>query len=151
VNRSRKEEQRRAKAMPARTEGRLPAGCRVAFAVYLGVPVLLFVSLRWVFGLVLSVPGWIGAAIWAYNRSAKHELLRRVRNDWQPVGIRCLVIYSESPLWAEYIRSRWLSALQGRALVWNRSDNALPGMVVHQLCSALRRIQPHPGRARFSG
>ena len=57
---------------------------------------------------------------WAYR------LLLRLAIEivWVTRGRRILLVYSRSPVWQEYIETKWLPKLQDHALVLNWSDRA---------------------------
>lgn len=125
-----------------------------ALGAYLVGSVALFIWSRWRVWLLVAVPGVVGVAYWCFDRLATLYLLTLVRHAWRPRGIRCLVVYSESPLWAEHVRGRWLSQLGGIAEVLNCSQGpsgtaSLAVRVYHRFCG--RRWNYNPAIVVFRG
>ena len=63
--------------------------------------------------LVLLCVQWLNSVL----------LLLRFRSRYGRQGKRALIVYSESPLWAERIRSSWLPLVGDDAVVLNRSTS----------------------------
>jgi len=51
-------------------------------------------------------------------------LLAIVQKRWASRGVRCLLIYSDSPLWRDHIRTGWLPRFEGLAVTLNWSERA---------------------------
>jgi hypothetical protein len=74
-------------------------------------------------------------------------LLVIVRLRWTRRGVRCLVVYSESPAWHDHIRTGWLSRIGDVATVLNWSERAswrsdLSVRLFRQFCGEWRNFNP---------
>src|SRR5262245_23904332 len=110
-----KERKRALKAMPPRLEVGSP-GCVVALVTYLGHCLSLYRathSSRW---LALAAPGLLVLAVAVIKQVWGLMLLSESRRRLESRGVRCLVVYSESPTWEEYICDQWLPRLGHRAV-----------------------------------
>jgi hypothetical protein len=97
----------------------------MAFSV-IGVFVLAFVALRYLYRLALLVI---------------------VERTWLRRGVRCLVVYSNSPTWESHVRQAWLSRLGDRAITLNWSERqswtgGLAVRVFREFCSRWRNYNP---------
>jgi len=118
-----KERKRALKAMPPRIDAGSP-GCLGAILGFLA-PCLLFywaTQSRW--WLVLAGPGVLLLVIGATKQIYGLMLLAESRRRLESRGIRCLVVYSESPTWEEYIRTAWLPRLGKHAVILNWSERS---------------------------
>ena len=81
-----------------------------------GILALLALSPLLLVGLAMApfILGW--------DRWQAHRLRRRFESKWQSVGKTGLLVYSDSPHWQEYIRTRWLPHLSDRMVVLNWSE-----------------------------
>jgi hypothetical protein len=80
--------------------------------------------------LVLAAPAALLTAFWLLRMLYGALLLVVARATLVPRGIRCIVIYSDSPNWQSYISSNWLSRLGPVAAILNWSDRARwPGSI----------------------
>lgn len=98
-----------------------PPGCIAAFIGYLLLCLLIYRASdsRWGPGLaapaLLIVLGVGTKKVWGLI------LLAESRRVLEPQGIRCLVVYSNSPRWENHIRQNWFPRLGERAarLEWS--------------------------------
>jgi len=118
-----KERKRAIKAMPPRIELTSP-GCAVAFLAYLAT----FLILYWKTGspawLALAAPGLLALVLAVVTQVRSVLLLAKSRRLLESRGIRCLVVYSESPNWEDHIRNTWLPRLGERAVTLNWSQRS---------------------------
>ena len=49
-------------------------------------------------------------------------LLHRVRVEWSPRGVRCLLVHSDSPVWQGHVESKWMPSLDSMAVKLNWSE-----------------------------
>ncbi len=112
-----RESKRRNKAAPPALEPPASMGCIGAIAVYLGLWAVLVAATRGVpWAVALSAPAVVAIAIIAGNYLYGVTLLALVYWRWSRRGLRCLVVYSQSPKWEDYIRTRWLTRLGSDAI-----------------------------------
>lgn len=141
------EAKRRRRAMPDPLATPLPRGCLV---VLIALPALCG---AWVAIDPGPAPIVIGAlALIVLGLAVLHFLrgrflLAHVAAAWTPRGIRCLVIHSDSPSWAEYVATRWLARLGPQAARFNWSRRAeqrgsLEFRVFAHFCGDTRNFNP---------
>jgi hypothetical protein len=118
--------------MPSRTELSWP-GCVLAFLGYLALCALLYWTTRSTWWLTVAAPGLLVLIVAVTNQIRGVILLARSRQHFESRGIRCLVVYSESPVWEDYIRTRWLPRLGQRAVTlnWSERSSWSPSLEVH--------------------
>ena len=74
-------------------------------------------------------------------------LLAIVRRRWTRRGVRCLLVYSDSPAWRDHIQTSWLSRMGDVAIVLNWSERAswrsdLRVRVFRRFCAERRNFNP---------
>jgi hypothetical protein len=84
---------------------RFPVGCLAVVLVYVGLSTALFVATRSILFVALALPGLIVLGYQALRRLRARQLLAEVRRTCAPRGVRCLIIYSNSPLWEGHVES----------------------------------------------
>jgi len=99
-------------------------GCGLVLAVYLGVCLLLFTATRSWIVMASALPAALVAGSWLTQRLYGFVLLLAVRWRWMPQGIRCLLVYSNSPNWEAHVREEWLPRLGPVAVTLNWSERA---------------------------
>jgi hypothetical protein len=142
-----REAKRIRKAAPPALSEPVPLGCLGSLAVCLAACIALFVQTKWAGALVLGVlPAWglVGIAVWYLYGVI---LLAIVELRWARRGVRCLVVYSDSPAWHEHIRTGWLSKVGDKAIVLNWSERAsrrsdLRVRVFRRFCGERRNFNP---------
>src|SRR5687768_8849148 len=117
------ERKRAAKAMPPRVKSWSP-GCFVALLVFFGVCALLFWWSRSWFWALLALPAAAAIATVTFREVKSLVLLAECRRVLEPRGVRFLIVYSESPNWAEYIRRTWLPRFGQSAVLLNWTARA---------------------------
>lgn len=141
------EAKRTLKAVPPALKKPTPLGCLVSLALYLAVCVGVFAATRSVVAVVFGVPGALvlaGLAAWhLYGLT----LLGIVRQRWTRRGVRCLLVYSNSPAWRDHIRTAWLPRMGDTAVVLNWSDRAswrstLEARLFRRFCGERRNFNP---------
>ena len=100
-------------------------GCGVVLVAYVGACLLLFSFTGWRLVVAFALPALILVASWLAQYLYGLVLLLTVRRRWSSEGIRCLVVYSNSPNWEAHIRENWLSRFGHVAVTLNWSDRAL--------------------------
>ena len=70
--------------------------------------------------LLLGLPLALGIVYEGYGIM----LLAVAHRLWTRAGVRCLVIHSDSPVWREHIRTRWLPRIGHAAAMLNWSERA---------------------------
>jgi hypothetical protein len=124
VNSGTQEQKRLRKAVPPTVERKLPTGCLIAIGAYLVVCAALFMVTRSRVVVVFALPVVAGVG-WSVTRFLYSvALLIAVRLRWTSRGIRCLMVYSDSPNWAAHIESRWVPAFGHVAVPLNWSERA---------------------------
>lgn len=139
------------RAVPPASEGRQGWGCAaVALGIALGCA-SAFVSGRHVSVAVLAVAALLVALLMIGSMFASVlrglAVLRRVRSEWGPRGIRCLVVTSRSAAWEEHVRQHWLPRLAEVAVVLDRSEpgpwkGTLAGQVFLRFCGTSVNYSP---------
>src|SRR5262245_15474165 len=120
-----KERKRALKAMPPRP--RIDAGspgCVGALLGYLALCLSLYWATRSRWWLALAAPALLLQVGGVIGRVRDRIVLSESRRLLESRGIRCLVVYSESPTWEEYIRTAWLPRLGQRAVTLNWSERS---------------------------
>ena len=119
------------RAVPGAVSGEgANVGCT---GIAVAIAALCFVAYRWsglTGWLVLAVPAALFTTLWLVRLLYGAMLLVVARAMLMPRGIRCIVIYSDSPNWQSYIISNWLPRLGTVAAILNWSDRARwPGSI----------------------
>jgi len=109
--------------MPPRLDVGSP-GCVGAFLGYLALCLLLYWTTRSTWWLALAAPALLVLVLGAIYRVLGLFLLSESRRLLESRGIRCLVVYSESPMWGDYIRNAWLPRIGQRAVTLNWSERS---------------------------
>ena len=109
--------------MPPRVDAPSP-GCLAAMLGYSALCVLLFWLTQSLWWLAFAMPGLIGLVMVVAYFVWGRILLAAGWRFLQSRGIRCVVIYSDSPTCDEYIRSRWLPRLGRSATSLNWSQRS---------------------------
>lgn len=118
-----KERKRAIRAMPPRAEARSP-GCVAVVLAYLTFSLYLYWATRAWLWLALAIPAVLVVGSVVVSEVFSFVLLAESRRAFEARGIRCLVVYSESPTWEEYICDRWLPRLGHCAVMLNSSDRS---------------------------
>lgn len=119
-----KERKRSAKAAPPRLAV-TPPGCIVAFGAYLVFCAALYWSTsRSAWALALVAPAVLLLIVIVTNEVHGLILLAASQRHFEPRGIRCVVVHSDSLAWADRIRESWLPRLGARATVLNWSQRS---------------------------
>lgn len=79
------------------------------------IAVLVFVACVPI--LVIAGPVLAAAALW--QRVDRRRLARQVPGQWQ--GRRLMLVYSDSPVWKEYVEANWLPRVADVAVLLNWS------------------------------
>ena len=117
------ERRRATRALPSSVEP-TSLGCLVTACGYLVVSLWLY---RWtgeLIWLAIAAPGVLVAGAAALSALRGFMLLVETRRVLEPRGVRCLVVYSDSPVWQDHIRSTWLPRLGQHAVTLNWSERA---------------------------
>ena len=112
--------------MPSRVDVSSP-GCAGALLGYSALCLLVFRATRSWWWVALAVPALLGLGVMVTQWIRGLLLLAASRRFLESRGVRCLVIHSDSPVWDEYIRSRWLPRIGPRAVTLNWSDRSTWG------------------------
>lgn len=143
-----RESKRRSKAAPPALKPPGSMGCIGAIAVYLGLWAVLVAATRGVpWALALGLPAVLAFVLIVVGYLYGITLLALVHWRWSRRGLRCLVVYSQSPRWEDYIRTRWLSRLEGAAITLNWSERSswrgnLAVRVFRHFCGQQRNFNP---------
>src|SRR5687768_4173248 len=111
------------RAMPPRAEARSP-GCVAAVLVYAALCLYLYWTTPVWWFLAFATPALLGLGVFTVNELIGILLLAQSRRVFEAQGVRCLLVYSESPLWEDYIRDKWLSRLGRSAATLNWSHRS---------------------------
>jgi hypothetical protein len=111
------------RAVPPALAKPVPVGCLVSLVASVTLAVLFALTKSiggFVFGLglVLVPVAIVGGYLYGLL------LLALVQKRWAPRGVRCLLIYSDSPLWHDHIRTGWLPRFEGLAVTLDWSERA---------------------------
>jgi hypothetical protein len=127
VNRAGREEARRKQAAPSPEATATPRGCAYALSACLGLILVAFhFTGHWAWALA-GMPATLVAVAWLRSILRERALLLEMRRAWEPRGIRCLVVYSDSPLWRDHVHTHWLPRLGSVAETLNWSERATWG------------------------
>lgn len=118
-----RERKRAAKAAPPRLDVASP-GCIGAFAVYLLLCTALYWAGRSTWSLALAAPAVLLLIVTVTNEVRGLILLAESRRHFAPLGIRCVVVYSNSSVWEAHIRTSWLPRLGACATTLNWSERS---------------------------
>lgn len=118
------EAKRARKAMPPPLEHSSSKGCLTILTVHLAVCAAIFAATGWAGALVLGMLAVLFLALMGFGYLRTLALLARVDRKWTRRGVKCLVVYSNSPKWEPHIRSVWLPALGPISVVLNWSERA---------------------------
>lgn len=114
------ERKRALKAMPSPVDASSPGCVRVVLG-YAALCLLLFWATRSAWWFLLAAPALLVLVLAVTERVYSLILLVASRRRLESRGVRCVVIYSDSPTWEEYIRSQWLPRMGRHAVVLNWS------------------------------
>jgi hypothetical protein len=122
-------------------------GCLVAVLGYLALTGALFVASRNILFIVLALPGLFALGYRARQRLRARLILADVQRTYGPSGVRCLIIYSNSPVWQDHIRTQWFPRLGAIAETLNWSEraawpDALAPRVFRHFCFQARNFNP---------
>jgi hypothetical protein len=119
-------ERRRARrAMPARGGQSVPLlGCSLLVVGYLVLCLALYRTTSWRGWLTFAVPAVLLIIYGVFDRVRRVLLLLEARTVLQSRGVRCLVVYSDSPTWQQRVQEVWLPKLGERAVTLNWSGRA---------------------------
>jgi len=109
--------------MPSRLDVSSP-GCAGAFLGYSALCLCLYWATQSMWWLAFAAPALLALVVAVTNRVLGLILLAESRRVLESRGVRCLVIYSDSPTWEEYIRNKWLPRLGQRAVALNWSQRS---------------------------
>lgn len=109
--------------MPPRLDA-TSAGCTGGLLGYLTLFFVLYWATGWWGWLVFAGPGILLLAWTVINGLRGLLLLAECRRAFEARGVRCLMIYSESPTWERHVREVWLPRLGKRAVTLNWSARA---------------------------
>ena len=118
------EGKRRRKAMPEALERSNSLGCLASLALWVVVCVAIFYATSWPAALAFAALGVLALGIIAFRYVYGLALLALAHWKWTRRGVRCLVVYSNSPVWESHIQHAWLPRLGDRAIVLNWSERA---------------------------
>ena len=110
--------------MPLSAGRHLPWGCVFSACVLLLICWALFASTGWTPLLVAAIPLAVGLLYAAVRYAYGLVLLVLVESRWTRKGLKCLIVYSDSPLWASYIQREWLPRLGPVSVQLNWSQRA---------------------------
>jgi hypothetical protein len=136
---------RRAVELPSPSSSSI--GCSVALLGYVGLAIAFFAVTRNVLFLVLGLPGLVALGYLALERIRVRRLLAEVRRTYDPRGVRCLIIHSNSALWEAHVQAQWLPRLGPMADTLNWSERAswpesLAVRVFRRFCLQRRNFNP---------
>jgi hypothetical protein len=97
--------------------------------------------------LLLGIPGMLVVTLGFWHFVYSLALLTAVSLRWAPRGVRCLVIHSDSPVWAPHVIERWLPRLAAQSEVLNWSQraswhNSLAVRLFRHFCGTQRNFNP---------
>ena len=118
------ETKRRRKALPPAIDQPLPVGCLGSLVLSLFACAGVFAATRWAGALALTILAGLAVTIIVSRYLYGLALLAGAHWKWTRRGRRCLVVYSNSPTWADHIRRAWLPRMGEAAVVLNWSDRA---------------------------
>lgn len=93
-------------------------GCLIAVAALAAAGVLLVALMKWVWPLVLIVPAAALAVVIVRERLVIAAAARHLRASRK----RALLVYSNSPVWKDYIDTQWLPRLSETVEILNWSE-----------------------------
>ncbi len=96
----------------------LPRGCLVVSATWGSFIVWLAIVHRLWLLAILAVPSILICLWWLHG----FILLMKARFRWQLRGIRGVLVYSNSPVWSEYIEANWVARLENLFVMLNWSE-----------------------------
>jgi hypothetical protein len=142
-----RERKRRERATPAPLDDRRHIGCTAAFVVYVTICLLLYARDRRAGWLIIASPALILLAWTVGNVLYQLVLLTAVRFRLTRHGVRCVVVHSQSPVWADHIASEWLPRFGTNAalLDWTERRNwgrTIEVAVFKQFCLAPHNFNP---------
>jgi hypothetical protein len=122
-------------------------GCQSALVTFVVACYFFWTKTGYDLFLVVALPGFaiVIYGMWWYAYSL--ALLLAVILKWRPRGVRCLVIHSDSPQWADRVSRHWLPRLQHAAVVLNWSERAtwkgtLSVLVFRHFCGTVSNFNP---------
>jgi hypothetical protein len=141
------ESKRRRKAMPEAIERSNSLGCLASIVLYVVVCAVIFAATSWPAAIAFTVIGVFALTAVAIQCLYRLALLVIVERKWSRRGLRCLVVYSNSPTWESHIRQAWLSRLGDTAVVLNWSERqswsgGLAVRVFREFCSRWHNYNP---------
>ena len=133
--------------MPPAIEQTMPVGCLAVLGIYLTVCVAVFWLTKSGVAVTVALPALLLVAAVAVKFLYGLALLLAVRRRWSRRGVRCLVVYSNSPAWETHIRTTWLPRLGDVAVAINWSERAswtstLAVRVFKRFCGQYRNFNP---------
>lgn len=145
---STRESKRHRRAMPPPLRGTGPgAGCLAWALAYMAGCAGIFAVFSRAWGTCLGIP--VALVLGGFGASYLYglALLTLVRSRWYPRGVRCLVVFSNSPNWETCVRDAWLPRIGGRAVVLNWSErsswrSSLAVRVFRHFCGTWRNYNP---------
>jgi hypothetical protein len=141
------EAKRRQKALPQPLGKPVRLGCLASLAVCVVACSAIFAGTRWAGALLFAgVAAFMMAGLAAWYLYGL-ILLAIVWRRWTPRGVRCLLVYSDSPVWRDHIKTGWLSRIGDVALVLNWGERAswrsdLRVRVFRRFCGEWRNFNP---------
>ncbi len=148
------EMKRRRRAVPPAI-GRIPSppGCFVAIVIYVFLLAALFLAKRSFVPIAFAIPVVLvlgGRLAWFVYGVV---LLAAVRRNWSPRGVRCLLVFSNSPVWQTHIETMWLPRFGHVAETLNWSERALwrPTLAVRVFRRFCRGADFNPAVIVFRG
>jgi len=122
-------------------------GCQVALWVFLAICVLWFLLTRFWLAAVLGIPALAIAVMMISALIDRVWILLEVRRLWEPRGVRCLLVHSNSEAWKDYIAERWIPRIGERAARFNWSERqaqrgSLESRVFRHFCGETRNFNP---------
>jgi hypothetical protein len=141
------ESKRRRKAMPEAIERTRSLGCLASIILSVAVCAGIFAATGWPAAMAFTALGAFALGVVALRYLYRLALLIILDRKWSRRGLRCLVVYSNSPTWESHIRGRWLSRIGDNAVVLNWSDRrswrgGLAVRVFREFCSRWRNYNP---------
>ena len=119
-----KERKRALKARPPRIDAIASPGCVGVVIGYLALCLSLYWATQSTWWLALAAPALLLLVVSVTDKILGLIVLSESRRLLESRGIRCLVVYSESPMWGDYIRTAWLPRLGHRAVTLNWSERS---------------------------
>jgi hypothetical protein len=141
------ERKRTRRAVPPTIERAAPVGCLIALGIYLGLCLALFALTGSFATMAFGLPAIVIAGSLVVRFMYGLGLLFAVRLRWSARGVRCLIVYSDSPAWEAHIRTTWLPRFGHLAVALNWSERAswrptLAARLFRRFCGRKRNFNP---------